>query len=328
MQSTIITDEYSPQKWNELATHPLQTWEWGEARRAQGVTVVRFEGPTIDNIPGVFQATIHRIPYTNKYIGYVAKSAIPSQMVLDTITHYAQSNNVIYVKFEPNGLHDASVKIPQSLTPSSSQLFPTWTQVLDLSPSEDELFAQLKPKTRYNVRLAAKKGVTVTEETSTSGFETFFSLYEETERRQHHYGHDHAYHSNVFTHMQPYSHILVASYNSVPLAAYHLFFHKNTLYYPYGGSTTQHKEVMAPNLLMWEAIRLGKKLGAHTFDMWGSLPPDFSKAHAWGGFTRFKAGYGSSYARTVGSYDLVISRLLYLPLTIAWKARMAWLDRF
>ena len=68
---------------------------------------------------------------------------------------------------------------------------------------------------------------------------------------------------------------------------------------------------MAANLLMWEAIRLGKRLGATTFDMWGSLPPDFSHDDPWAGFTRFKEGYGTKYVEFVGSYDLVISKTLY-----------------
>ncbi len=328
MTTHIITDEYSPQKWNELAHHPLQTWEWGEARASLGTTVVRFVGPDIDGIASVFQATIHPIPHTNRYIGYIAKSAIPSPQVLDFIADYARTNNIVYVKFEPVGLHPESTKIPSSLKKSPSSLFPAWTQILDLTPTEDELFAKLKSKTRYNVRLATKKGVIVHEQTDAVGFEAFFSLYEETERRQHHYGHNHTYHAQVFAHMRPYSHILVASYDGKPLAAYHLFLHNDTLYYPYGGSTTQHKDAMAPNLLMWGTIRLGKKLGARQLDMWGSLPPNYEKAHAWQGFTRFKAGYGSEYVQSVGSYDLVISPVLYTPLMIAWKARSAWLERF
>lgn len=181
------------------------------------------------------------------------------------------------------------------------------------------------------MRLAGKKGVTIKEVNTQEGFEQFFALYEETEQRQHHYGHTKAYHEAVFKSMYPaYSHILVAYFNDAPLAAYHLFFHNNTLYYPYGGSTTIHKEVMAPNLLMWEAIRLGKRLGAHTFDMWGSLSPQESEnvKNPWYGFTRFKKGYNTDFVQSVGSYDQVLNSLLYPLLTAAWHARSFWLERF
>ena len=68
---------------------------------------------------------------------------------------------------------------------------------------------------------------------------------------------------------------------------------------------------MAANLLMWEAIKLGKKLGAKQFDMWGSLPPNYDQNHSWAGFTRFKEGYGTKFVEMIGSYDLVINPLLY-----------------
>lgn len=181
------------------------------------------------------------------------------------------------------------------------------------------------------MRLAGKKGVTVKEVNTQEGFEQFFALYEETERRQHHYGHTKAYHKAVFQSMHPaYSHILIAYFNDTPLAAYHLFFHNETLYYPYGGSTTNHKEAMAPNLLMWEAIRLGKRLGAHTFDMWGSLSPQESENsnNPWYGFTRFKKGYNTEFVESIGSYDQVLNPLLYPLLTAAWHVRSFWLERF
>ena len=68
---------------------------------------------------------------------------------------------------------------------------------------------------------------------------------------------------------------------------------------------------MPANLLMWETIKLGKKLGAKKFDLWGSLPPNYDPKHSWAGFTKFKQGYGTQFVEMIGSYDLVISPLLY-----------------
>jgi lipid II:glycine glycyltransferase (peptidoglycan interpeptide bridge formation enzyme) len=70
---------------------------------------------------------------------------------------------------------------------------------------------------------------------------------------------------------------------------------KDTLYYPYGGSSKIHPEVMANNLICWEAIKLGKKLGLKKFDMWGALGPNPSPSDPWYGFHRFKAGYGGKH---------------------------------
>jgi lipid II:glycine glycyltransferase (peptidoglycan interpeptide bridge formation enzyme) len=318
-------------EWNRLATHPLQTWEWGAAREENGTPIVRFVGPDHAGDKAVFQATIHPLPFLrSKHIMYFAKSAIPSPAFLHSLSLYAKSHGMVYAKFEPNATIDEHAHISTQLIRSQAPLFPDWTQTLDLRASEDELMANLKSKTRYNVRLAKKRGVTVTQDNSPEGFATFFSLYLETEKRQHHYGHDEAYHRHVYEKMRPYSHLLIAECDGVPLAAYHLFYHNSTLYYPYGGSSAKNREVMAANLLMWEAIRLGKSLGATSFDMWGSLPPSKQNdtSDPWYGFTRFKTGYGTTFSQSVGSYDLVIDKLLYPPLMTAWKLRSKWLARF
>ena len=68
---------------------------------------------------------------------------------------------------------------------------------------------------------------------------------------------------------------------------------------------------MASNLLMWEAIRFAKKVGATSFDLWGSLAPDYDHANPWAGFTRFKEGYNAEFVQFVGSYDLILNTPLY-----------------
>jgi lipid II:glycine glycyltransferase (peptidoglycan interpeptide bridge formation enzyme) len=115
--------------------------------------------------------------------------------------------------------------------------------------------------------------------------------------------------------------ILIAFLGETPLAAYELLYFKKYFYYLYGGSSLLHKNVMAPNLLMWEAIKMGKRLGAETFDMWGSLPPDYSDSHPWAGFTRFKEGYGTKFIHLSASYDLVINPVLYKIYNFIYKIR-------
>jgi peptidoglycan pentaglycine glycine transferase (the first glycine) len=80
---------------------------------------------------------------------------------------------------------------------------------------------------------------------------------------------------------------------------------------------------MASNLLMWEAIRLGKKLGASKFDMWGSLGPNYNDP--WSGFTRFKEGYATKFTEFIGSYDLVINPLLYKIYNFIYSLREVYL---
>lgn len=317
----IVTEPSAQTNWNKKAVHPMQSWEWGDARKKMGIEVVRVGEYTDDRLDNVYQMTVHHIPRTNLSIGYVPRSIAPSSSAIDVFLRLAKQKQMVYIKFEPL----TEVEQPSRLQQSISSLFPRWTQCLDITKTEEELLKNMKQKTRYNIRLAEKKGVTVEEMTDDEGFETFIKLYFETTKRQRYAGHNYQYHKILFdTLKESQSHILVARYNSEPVAAYHLLQFQDVLYYIYGGSSDRYREVMGANLIMWEAVRLGKRLGCRTFDLWGSLPPEHDAKDVWAGFTRFKSGYGTEFVQRPGSYDLVSNHLLYYPVIIAQKIR----DRF
>jgi len=308
----IIDNNFDKNIYNEKAIHPLQSWQWGEARRAMGIKVVRvgeFNGVYLKD---VYQFTIHKIPPNFWKIGYLPRSKFPSKPVLQFLFDYGKKNNIIFIKIEPYQQKSKMLIGNQVLTKSPHPLFPNWTQILDLSKSEDELLNNMKSKTRYNIRLAKKKGVLIKEESSNQGFEIFAKLYFETCKRQKYFGHNLFYHQKVWDFLKDeIAHILIAYYNNTPVAAYELFYFNKVCYYTYGGSSLLHRNTMAANLLMWEAIRLGKRLGAEKFDMWGSLPPNYVPNHPWAGFTRFKEGYGGDFIEMAGSFDLVINPFFY-----------------
>ena len=184
----------------------------------------------------------------------------------------------------------------------------------------------LKPKTRYNIKLAQKKGVVVKEESNQKGYEIFEKLYFETTKRQNYHGHDTNYHKTIWSNLKnKISHLLIAYYKNEPLSAYQLFIYKNRGYYVYGGSSDKHRNFMASNLLMWEALLFSKKKGCTSFDMWGSLPKNYSLSHPYAGFTRFKEGYGGEFVEMVGSYDLVIKPLIYKLYNFVYFLRKLYL---
>jgi len=305
---------------NIYAQHPMQTEEWAQAREAMGVRVEKI----IDSNQ-VFQFTIHPVPYTPYSIGYLPRSVQPTENIVKKLYDFGIKNNLIFIKIEPYVAYEEFLKLKIKnfkLVLSSHPLFPEWTQTLNLTLSEEDLLKHMKPKTRYNIRVAEKKGVVVKEVSTDEGYTQFEKLYFETCKRQKYHGHSPAYHQALWNALKgTQAHILIAYLNDVPLAAYELLFFKEKFYYLYGGSSILNKNAMAPNLLMWEAIKLGKKLGAKTFDLWGSLPPGYSESHPWAGFTRFKEGYGTEFTHLSASYDLVINPLLYKIYNFVYKIR-------
>ena len=284
---------------NKTASHPLQSWEWGEFRKSWGNQLVRFS---------FGQVTLHRIPFTPFKVGALIKGPAPTKTMIDELKKLAKKEKVIFVKLEPNVLKNGkAIKLlKDSGAVPGRRLFTPTTFLIDLTKSEDELLASFHSKTRYNIRLAQKQGVSVTEDNSDSAFEKYLSLTEETAKRQGFYAHSKKYHRLMWEQLKPagIAHLLVAKYKGEIITAWILFVWRDFLYYPYGASTDKYKNVMSNNLMMWEAIRFGKKLGLSTFDLWGREEGK--------GFTRFKEGYNPKVVEFLGTWDLITSPLYYL----------------
>lgn len=343
-------------EFNSIVTHPLQAFEWGEFREKTGIKVVRRGFLTGNKLKSGFQLTIHPIPHTKYNIGYLAKGTLPTKEDIEELIKIGKENKCVFIQLEPNvwAIENLKLKIENlGLRPSAHPLFTKYTFQLDLTKSEKELLNDMHPKTRYNIRVSEKHNIQVKEETSDGAFEEYLKLTKETINRQGFYAHTERYHrlmwetlkvENVKLKMGEFNtnnlsaRLLVAlhspsnqlsSVNSQlstqTLVAWILFVFHETLYYPYGASSNLHREAMASNKMMWEAIKFGKKLGLKKFDMWGALGQNPDPKDPWYGFHRFKEGYGPELIEFVGSFDLVINKQLYEVYKLADKARWAYL---
>ncbi len=322
MEIKILSENIDPKIYNLSVSHPLQSYEWGEAKKSIGNKIIRISDSNTN-----YLMTIHNIPHTSYKIGYIPRSPMLSEGLISYLIDYCQRHKIIYIKIEPYiKLSEADSKIYDSyqgkIIKSPHPLFPEWTNILDITISEEELLKKMKPKTRYNINLAIRKGVVVREESGEKGFAIFSKLYFETCERQKYYGHSEEYHRKVWEALKnSIAHIIIAYFNNEPLAAYELFHFGKGIYYPYGGTSETHRNLMGANLIMWEAIRLGKRLGAEYFDMWGSLAPSYDTNHDWSGFTKFKEGYGGNFTHLIGSYDIIADRLLYNSMNFLHRIR-------
>jgi len=309
---------------NKTAIHPLQSWEWGEFRKATGNDIVRFP---------FGQITVHSIPLSDFKVGAFIKGPEPTEKMLKALKKYGKENNLIFIKLEPNVALDSKTKSKKLINllkdhgavPGKTLFTPTsfW---IDLTKDENELMKGFSSKTRYNIRLAGRKGVEVKEDNSDKAFKKYLELTRETVERQGFYAHTEKYHKLMWQYLnssmmnrendKPIARLLTATYKGEIITTWVLFVWKDFLYYPYGASSNEHKNVMANNLVMWEAIKYGKKLDLKTFDLWGREPGK--------GFTKFKEGYAPQVVEFLGSWDLVTSPL-YRPYRFAEYLRWATL---
>jgi lipid II:glycine glycyltransferase (peptidoglycan interpeptide bridge formation enzyme) len=310
------------QQYDKVVNHPLQSFAWGDFRKRTGLFVERYGIFDGDKMVSGFQVSFHPLPHTNFMVGYLPKGPMPDESLLNAMRDIGRKHNALFIKMEPNvsasiGNPSAHAQIASFLLDHGCvpgrPLFTKYTFVLSLTPTEEELLAGMRPKTRYNLHLAEKKGVHVIEDTSIDGMMEYIKVLRETTTRQQFYAHDDQYFKNMWETLSPTGmlHIFKAVYEGKTLTVWIVFVFNGKLYYPYGASSRENKEVMASNLMMWEVIKYGKAQGCTSFDMWGSLGPDADPKDSWFGFHKFKEGYGGALTQFLGTYDYVLNFPIY-----------------
>lgn len=329
-------------RFNALARHPLQSWEWGEFRRSTGREPIRLGVFDPDkkkpSLEAVYQLTVHPVPgLGERTILYLPRGPMPDETMINALIKLGGDQKSIFVKIDPeihapvkdDRLTSAHQEIHQFLLDHHCRrVSPFWFEysfLIDLSKNNDELLANMHSKTRYNVSLAQKHGVKIEEDNSNTAFETYLKLMKETTKRQRFFAHAENYHRQMWAALHPagIARLLVARYRKEILAAWVLFVFNQTLHYPYGASSRHYREVMPAYAMMWEAIQYGRANGCRKFDLWGCLGPNPNKNDSWYGFHRFKAGFGGEMVHYLGTYDLVIDHRLYglygLANSLRWK---------
>ena len=206
---------------------------------------------------------------------------------------------------------------------------------MDLTPDPEELLRRMKQKTRYNIRLAARKGVTV-RAGSEADLASFYELMETTAQRDGFGIHTRAYYEAAHHLFVPtgQGRLLLAEYEGQLLAGLVVLGvgrRGGTACYMYGASSDEHRNLMPTYILQWEAMLWAKEQGHRVYDLWGV--PDEDEATLEAGFTqrndglwgvyRFKRGFGGRLVRTAGAWDLVYAPLRYQ----LYSAAVSWLER-
>ncbi len=314
--------------WNQFLVfqpnaHLLQTGEWGELKSAFGWKAARI----IKGNVGV-QILFRKLPL-GFTIGYLPKPTFSNQLpFLDQelwreIDAVCKKNRAIFLKIEPDLWQDIELNdLPitnYQLQMSPHNIQPPRTIIVDIKDSEEEILARMKQKTRYNIRLAEKKGVTVR---SWDDIEAFHNMMLLTGERDGFGVHSREYYQRAYDLLRPkqMGELLLAEYEGKSLAALFVARNGSRAYYLYGASTNEERNRMPTYLLQWEAMKWAKARGGEEYDLWGvpdeeevTLEVNFETRHEglWGVY-RFKRGFGGELRRAVQAMDKVYNRPLYL----------------
>jgi lipid II:glycine glycyltransferase (peptidoglycan interpeptide bridge formation enzyme) len=186
---------------------------------------------------------------------------------------------------------------------SGSDQLPPDTLVLDIGGNEEEILARMHKKTRYNIRLALRKGVTVRQGTA-ADLPIFYALYRETCRRNGVNLHDISYFSTFFGPEDKHAgfSLFFTELDGVPLSAMFLTKSANRATYLYGASSSTMRNSMSTYALQWNAILQARRWGCTQYDLFGIAPSD-DRSHPMHGLNKFKRGFGGTEIHRMGCWD-------------------------
>ncbi len=324
---TRVADAHA---WDEAlrrlpAPHVLQSWAWGDFKSRWGWTAERWLLSDVQGSPRaavqVLQRRIRRLPlcvlYAPKGPVFADHDAFGEALAL--LERLARAQRAIWVKLDgdPPAADSGSTLAPCRALLASRGWHYSRSQVqfrntlhTDLRCDDDALLSAMKPKTRYNIRLAEKRGVRVRRVASIGGdnAQLLYAMYAETARRDGFVIREAGYYFDAWRAMNGVA--FVAEHEGQALAGLVLFCFADRAWYFYGMSRSVGREHMPNHLLQWTALRWARDQGYATYDWWGA-PDRLDEGDSLWGVYRFKEGFGARFVEGLGAWDYAPSPVLY-----------------
>jgi lipid II:glycine glycyltransferase (peptidoglycan interpeptide bridge formation enzyme) len=329
------------ERWNQALlqlpdSHILQSWQWGEFKSQYGWRPQRWLWRNQAGDPLAAAQLLIRSSALGLKVAYCPRGPLVdfgdpqlAHHVIDQLQVRAREAGALFLKIdpalpiafgEPDSRQDRPHPTGQGFAAwldkrgwhiSSEQIQYANTLLLDLQRSEEALLKGMKQKTRYNIRLAARKGVTV-RTASVEELPLLYRMYAETALRDGFTIRHRAYYLDLWGRFQRagLAQGFLAQVEGQPVAGLVLFRFGPTAWYFFGMSTTLHRQKMPNHLLQWEAIRWAKAQGCTRYDFWGA-PDHFNERDPMWGVYRFKVGFGAQVVRTLGAWDYPLKPNLY-----------------
>lgn len=319
----------------------LQSWMWGEFQKSVGEQVERVawisnvgegQAPPVQAVAQVIRKTI---PYFGTY-AYVPRGPIvvssfppPAKEGKEEVSIVNVADHDLFIRIE------SPIERGQGTPPITgkriSSIQPAHTLITDLTLSTDELLANMHEKTRYNIRLADKKGVKI--EMRSATIDEVWPVFEATASRDVFRLHGKEYYRKMMEEggkegrreeeggKETRVFIAIAKHEGNILAANIMIDFGNTRTYLHGASSNVKRNFMAPYLLQWELMKDAKANGITSYDWWGVAPLGAPSSHPWAGISRFKRGFGGEEVSYPDTVDVVLKPGRYMIYNFIRKLR-------
>ncbi len=326
MEARIITDR---QQWNDfVAASPCcnitQSYEWGELAPHLGAEALRMGVVDDDGkLCAAVLVLISRAPILRQTYFYAPRGPIvddPASPALTVLLNFvrveARKHNAFMLKVEPsvldNDTHWLTILARRGFrkNPYATHIRHEW--VLDIQADEKSLLAAMKEKWRYNIRLAARKGITVRRGEGQADLDAFYRLYETTSERDQFFIHDKSHYQDVMRLYGEGEHaaLFLAEYEGRTIAGTIILWLGKWSWYMYGASSNEERERMPNHLLQWTSMQWAKAHGCSYYNFRG-IPDRLEEGQELWGVYVFKRGFGGYAMRSLETHDLVYQPLIY-----------------
>ena len=323
MEIQIVNDKV---KWEEfLAEHPeanfLQSWYWGLFQEELGRKIFRVGLFEKDKICGVWFCYIEPSK-RGKYLvvpgGPIINWGNDKQVkqFAESTRRIAKENACIFVRVRPQLMDDELSRSSFSkmgFRKAPMYLHAELTSQLNVQPGEEELLANMRKATRYEVKKAQKLEIEVSDEYSQKNANLFIKLQHETARRQKFVPFSENFlktQFNIFI-KEGLAKLYTATLGKKVLAQAFIIFYGKEAVYHYGASTDEGRRYPGAYLIQWKAILEAKRRGIERYNFWG-VAPEGDTDHRFSGLSLFKRGFGGKDVAYLPAQDLVINELLYM----------------
>jgi len=321
--------------WNNFVSQTpecpiLQSFEWGEFKAKFGWQPLRFAVEDAGEIVGGIQILKRPVPYIKHSILYAPRGPVINykklpdretvrrviEFLLTEVEKEAEEHRAISLKIDPavseKQIEELDLLNTLGFEKAPKQIQPRATFIVNLRRSNDTILASFEEKTRYNIRLAQRKGVVVQEDPSEKGLNVFYQLYQETANRDKFLIHPLRYYQLMrdilFT--KGLGTNFIAYYEGKPIAAVIIFCFGQRVWYMYGASSAEHRNVMPNHLLHWRVIEWAREKKYKKYDLWG-IPANPKEGHPLWGVYRFKKGFNGKLVKYIGALNFPYSPLFY-----------------
>lgn len=323
--------------------HALQLWEWGALKEKTGWTCHRLLLKTGEEIFAAATILARRLPFFGIPIFYCPRGPVVDMAakekvnaVFRAIRELAKKQKAIFLKIDPDIPKNKDLElflralgfklIDKGKNFEGAQ--PKFVFRLDIRPDEEKLLANMHQKTRYNIRLAKRRGVTI-RIGSREDLPEFYRVLKETTERDNFLVRSYSYFEDLYDLMAPagFAELFIAEYKGQMLAGTIAFLTGKKAWYVYGASSNFYRNVMPNYLIQWEMIRWAKSKGCTLYDFRG-VSGDLNENNPLYGLYKFKKGFNGEFTEFIGEWDYIYRPFMYLIWKIAEKAYSSKLKGF